>query len=228
MRSIRVLIVFVAVIGAYSCHKSQKTTTYSYQRPGDFWAFPAAPYDTINLSGIFITSPLGSTAYFYGRPGAQANSSVAVQLNGSSSYYFSGNSFEINGGGDTFSKWNITSTASFSFSYTDSSIPPSFLVLTLPDTVTRSSGTIIPVTVLNADTIMLSLYFSLDTPQIRRYYSIKTDTIRLGPDFFATVHDTQVQITVSALRHKYETINGFRYLFIKEDDVITQIPVWLK
>lgn len=220
-----------------SCQKAENHSCVGCYHPTPLTTLPPIPYDTTNLSGTFICLRADIDSYinnfiyasFYGLIGSQKNDIAYILVSNDTTTSFS--SLFLNGcyylpyysnslaKFDSVISWRVLDTSTFSFTFTDTNSPPYIAIIS--DTVINHNGKIALIdSIINTDSISIEVSYN------SQYYSPAIDSIMLSS--FSIQPDTTgyLPVKLTAYKHQYHTINGFRYLFIKE--YVVQQNVWLK
>jgi hypothetical protein len=232
--------VFVAVILlAASCSRPTQPAVVR-----NYLSIPALPYDTTGLNGIFIVRQtyqqdldhvsMDGYARFCKLPGSpQALYANAGVMGSGWETTDHDNGFKsekvvnfVSYLNDT-TVWLVSEQKTNVQYYIDSSFYP-YMRYSAPDTVAKSIGFTFHLDSLaNADTMLFYAGDLTDgSRKIENYFSSKANNIAVSfasPDFSA---GSLAYIGTIAFRHKYVTINGAKYLFVKEYEV--KRSLWLK
>ena len=110
-------------------------------------------------------------------------------------------------------------------SYTDSSVFP-YCAIRIPDTILLGSGQKLFIdSISNADTILLTSIRSIVIQQFSKPYSWQTRSIDLDTNSVINTPGQSATLTFSIFHHIYDTVNGARYIFIKEYDVTKNVYI---
>ena len=232
-----VILLTAFLIFFLSCQKAENHSCVGCYHPTPLTTLPPTPYDKSNVAGCFICQKGNNNnngdvyffVAFFDQSGSQKNGIPNVLFTNDSLITYFGSITAFNGcyffyskfQNDSIMSWRILDTTTFSFTFTDTNTPPYINIIS--DTLTSNNDTALLInSFTNTDSIGVTINDSL------HYYTVASDTIHLSLVSYGIATGTRgnIPLSITAYKHQYHTINGFRYLFIKE--YVVQQNVWLK
>jgi len=238
----RLVVIFLCLfsVGYFVACKKKKSAAVAVTYPLTFPAYADLPYDTTFIDAVFSANILFDSTkahreyniyfatWFTQKVSAGFIDSVVINANsltlGGAGYYLSASFNQsvppVGFSPDTSVAWSMTGITGYDFTYTNTDSFPTYNVY-LPDTISKGrNNTFVfnATTVLNADTVLLKLIIpqGKDTTTLRYYASPTTGSIVIDPSLISSITGRDVGVIVSVFNHEPLTVNGYKYLFVKE------------